>query len=107
MAIRTCDGAVFDLNPKLIRDCKVLSMMCDDTDVGIVPLPNISSNVMKRIIYFSTFGHLEHHDEMVDLLLACDYLDYDELLDYGAKIVADSLRGKSANEIRRFFGVVA
>ena len=78
-------------------------MMYEDAVAdGVAPLP-INSNVLKRIIYFNTYGHLDHHDEMIDLLLACDYLNYDELLDYGARIVADSLRGKSASEIRTFF----
>jgi len=106
MNVQTCDGVILNLNSKLVRDCKVLSMMCEDADSGdITPIPNINSNVMKRIIYFNTFGHLENHDQMIDLLLACDYLDYDELLDHGARVVAESLRGKSANEIRTFFGM--
>ncbi len=80
-------------------------MMYEDAVAdGVAPLP-INSNVLKRIIYFNTYGHLDHHDEMIDLLLACDYLNYDELLDYGARIVADSLRGKSTSEIRTFFGM--
>lgn len=83
-------------------------MMREDVDDmgGVTQIPNINSNVMKRIIYFNTFGHLEDHDDMINLLLACDYLDYEELLDYGARIVADSLRGRSATEIRAFFGMV-
>lgn len=105
MAVQTCDGVIFNLNSKIVRDCKVLSMMYEDAVAdGVAPLP-INSNVLKRIIYFNTYGHLDHHDEMIDLLLACDYLNYDELLDYGARIVADSLRGKSTSEIRTFFGM--
>lgn len=88
-----------------MRDCKVLSVMCEDVG-DVIPIPNINSNVMRRIIHFHTFGHLDHHDQMIDLMLACDYLDYDELLDYGARIVADTLKGKSVAEIRTFFGMV-
>ena len=108
MDIQTCDGTIFNLNSKMTRDCKVLTMMREDVDDmgGVTQIPNINSNVMKRIIYFNTFGHLEDHDDMINLLLACDYLDYEELLDYGARIVADSLRGRSATEIRAFFGMV-
>jgi hypothetical protein len=105
MEIRTCDGIIFNLKSKLTRDCKVLSMMREDVHMGdVIPL-QVNSNVMKRIIYFNTFGHLEDNDQMIDLMLACDYLDYDELLDYGARIVAESLRGKSTAEIRTFFGM--
>lgn len=80
-------------------------MMSEDVTDGVIPIPAVNSNVMKRIIYFNTFGYLEDHDHMIELMLACDYLDYDELLDYGARIVADSLKGKSVNEIRNFFGM--
>lgn len=105
MAVQTCDGVIFNLKSKLVRECKVLSMMYEDTGAeDTIPLP-ISSDVLKRIVHFNTYGHLDNHDDMINLLLACDYLDYDELLDYGARIVADSLRGKSAHEIRTFFGM--
>jgi hypothetical protein len=105
MDARTPDGTIFNLNSKMTRDCKVLSMMCEDVVAGDVIPVQVNSNVMKRIIYFNTFGYLENHDQMIDLLLACDYLDYEELLDYGARIVADSLKGKSTAEIRTFFAM--
>jgi hypothetical protein len=105
MDARTPDGKILNLKTKLVRDCKVLSMMCEDVVAGDVIPVQVNSNVMKRIIYFNTFGYLENHDQMIDLLLACDYLDYEELLDYGARIVADSLKGKSTAEIRTFFAM--
>lgn len=79
----------------------MVTEVCEDE--GVIPLPNINSDVLKRIVFFSTSGYLEHHDDMIKLMIACDYLNYDELLDYAARIVADSLKGKTANEIRRFF----
>lgn len=98
------DGVSFNLSSKLTQDCKMLTMIMEDCEEGgVIPISNVNSDVMKRIIFFNTSGYLEHHDDMINLMLACDYLNYDELLDYAARIVADSLKGKSANEIRRFF----
>jgi len=102
--VLTNDGIVFNFNSKLKKDCRMVTMVtevCEDE--GVIPLPNINSDVLKRIVFFSTSGYLEHHDDMIKLMIACDYLNYDELLDYAARIVADSLKGKTANEIRRFF----
>lgn len=102
--IVTNDGIIFNLDSKLREDCKMVSMIMEDCEEdGLVPLPNVNADVMKRIIFFHTSGYLEHHEDMINLMLACDYLNYDELLDYAARIVADSLKGKSVNEIRRFF----
>jgi hypothetical protein len=85
----------------------MMSMIMEDCDGGgIIPLSNVNADVMKRIIFFNTSGYLEHHDDMINLMLACDFLNYDELLDYAARIVADGLKGKSAREIRTFFGMV-
>ncbi|BAT22409.1 hypothetical protein [Yellowstone lake phycodnavirus 2] len=104
--VLTSDGIIFNFNSKLKKDCKMVSMILEDCeDHGIIPLSNVNSDVMKRIVFFNTSGHLEHHDDMINLMLACDYLNYDELLDYAARIVADSLKGKSASEIRSFLGV--
>ena len=84
----------------------MLTMITEDCDDhGIIPLSNVNSDVMKRIIFFHTSGYLEHHDDMINLMLACDFLNYDELLDYAARIVADSLKGKSASEIRKFLSI--
>lgn len=79
-------------------------MIIEDCD-GDIPLSNVNSDMMKRIVFFNTSGYLEHHDDLINLMLACDYLNYDELLDYAARIVADSLKGKSANEIRKFLHI--
>lgn len=79
-------------------------MIIEDCD-GDIPLSNVSSDMMKRIVFFNTSGYLEHHDDLINLMLACDFLNYDELLDYAARIVADSLKGKSANEIRKFLHI--
>ena len=102
----TNDGSILNLNTELVEKCKMLSMILEDCDEGDrVPLTNVDRVTMERIIEFDKTGNLSHHDDMITLMLACDYLNFDELLDYTARIVADSLKGKSAKEIRRFFSI--
>ena len=102
----TNDGSILNLNSKLVEKCKMLSMILEDCDSGDgLPLSNVDGATMGRIMEFDETGKLSHHDDMITLMLACDYLNFDELLDYAAKIVADSLKGKSAKEIRRFFSI--
>ena len=84
----------------------MLSMILEDCDPGYrVPLANVDGATMERIIEFDKTGRLDHHNDMITLMLACDYLNFDELLDYAARVVADSLKGKSVTEIRRFFSI--
>jgi S-phase kinase-associated protein 1 len=102
----TCDNRSFDLHPDLVNRCETLVGAIEATDgAATIPLPNVDSSVLKRIIDYHDKRKLESHEDMTTLLLACDFLAYEELLDHGCKIVADSLRGKSAGEIRSIFGL--
>lgn len=105
-SVVTSDGVLFDIDSNFIQKCKMLSYMFEDSgSVFAAPLPNVSSDVMNKILKYHETGSLENDDEMLSVLLACDFLAYDELLDHGCKMVADSLRGKSAKEIRSIFGL--
>lgn len=102
----TCDNRSFDLHPDLVNRCETLVGAIEATDgTAIIPLPNVDSGVLKRIIDYHVKGKLESHEDLTSLLLACDFLAYEELLDHGCKVVAESLRGKSAGEIRSIFGL--
>lgn len=105
-SVLTNDRKRYTLDEGLVKKCKVIELVIEGTSDNFCPLPNVHSREMERIIEFHvTDGVLSSHDDMIDLLLACDYLNYDELLDYGARIVAESLRGKTAREIREKFNL--
>lgn len=102
----TCDNRSFDIHPDLVNRCGTLVGALDATDGACtIPLPNVDSDVLKRIIDYHAKGKLESREDLTPLLLACDFLAYEELLDHGCKVVADSLRGKSAGEIRSIFSL--
>ena len=104
--VLTSDGVIFNLEPKLVRSCKTIRDCTEDcSDGGTLPIPNVNSVVLKKIIHYNTTGELDSMDNLLDLLCACDYLQYDELLDHGAKVVAESLRGKTPDEIRAYFNL--
>ena len=103
----TSDGVFLEVQPILIKNCSVLKNMVDDCDdTTLVPIPNVNCLTMNNIIEFSNTGKISCSDDrMLEILMAADYLGYEELLDYGARIVANSLKGKSAQEIRRYFSI--
>lgn len=103
----TSDGALLDAQGNLFETCSVLKSMVEECGVSdVIPIPNVNCSTMKNIIEFNTSGKISNADDrMLDILMAADFLGYEELLDYGARIVADSLKGKSAQEIRTYFGI--
>lgn len=106
-SVVTWDGKVFLLSDEVRTKCKTLEQMFEDTGtVYAARLPNIHSDEMIRIINYIDFGTLEN-ENMGPLLIACDYLNFEELLDTGCKMVAQSLQGRSAAEIRAVFGLDA
>jgi len=105
-SVVTNDGVLFELDSNFIQKCKMLSYMFEDSNnLFAAPLHNVSSDVMNKILNYHKTGSLENDDTTLHVLLACDFLAYEELLDHGCKMVAESLRGKSAKEIRNIFGL--
>jgi len=105
------DGHVLDIPIGLVDECETLRHVCymtDCTDETWIPLPNIDSKIMETVVRFFESGSLPEFQEPRDafpLMLAADYLGYEKLLDAGSKSVAESLKGRPADEIREICGL--
>lgn len=98
----------------------------DDSDSPI-PLPNVNEKILNKIIKWCIHhvddpiedenksteidewdqGFFEVDQEILfDIILAANYLDIKPLLDIGCKVVANMIKGKSAEEIRKTFNIV-
>jgi hypothetical protein len=105
ITVVTIDGVSVTLTDDFVSKCGLLKMLVEETNVDSpISISNVNSNLLERMIHYSKTGDLGDGD-MLPLLCACDYFQYDEMLDHGAKVVAESLRGRSQNEIRRMFGL--
>ncbi|KAJ5318713.1 hypothetical protein N7476_005133 [Penicillium atrosanguineum] len=101
-----------------------------DTDEAI-PIPNVNKRVLDKVITWCRHHH-EHdrttqekrdspEDTDVDnwdrefmrvdqellfgIILAANYLNIEQLLDIGCKTVANTIKGKTAQEIRKIFNI--
>ncbi|KEP49983.1 SKP1 family, dimerization domain protein [Rhizoctonia solani 123E] len=73
----------------------------EDRPKEAVPLPNIPAATMNQVIEYSSLGQ----EELLDLILAANYLEMKQMLDLGGKQVADRIQGKTPDEIRKSFNI--
>ncbi|PSN45339.1 S-phase kinase-associated protein 1 [Blattella germanica] len=109
-----------------------LSKGMDEDEEEVVPLPNVNSAILKKVIQWATY----HKDDppppeddenkekrtddisswdadflkvdqgtLFELILAANYLDIKGLLDVTCKTVANMIKGKTPEEIRKTFNI--
>ncbi|EDO18650.1 hypothetical protein Kpol_1055p6 [Vanderwaltozyma polyspora DSM 70294] len=104
----------------------------EEEDAIVMPVPNIRSSVLQKVIEWaehhkdSNFPDEEDDDSrksapvdswdreflkvdqemLYEIILAANYLNIKPLLDAGCKVVAEMIRGRSPEEIRRTFNIV-
>ncbi|KAJ2612816.1 E3 ubiquitin ligase complex SCF subunit scon-3 [Coemansia sp. RSA 1365] len=136
VTLQSSDKRDFQVSMEVAKQSVLIKNLIDDlgeTEEAI-PLPNVTSKVLEKVIEYCE--HHKHDppvikDEYDDLpkrsddispwdeqymkidqemlfeiLLASNYMDIKPLLDLGCKTVANMIRGKSAEEIRKMFNIV-
>ena len=136
--LQSSEGEVFTVETEIAKKSGTIRNMLEDLGMEedadneeAVPLPNVSTNILKKVIQWST----HHKDEptpvddennqkrtddisswdldflkvdqgtLFELILAANYLDIKGLLDVTCKTVANMIKGKSPEEIRKTFNI--
>uniref|UniRef100_A0A060T3R6 E3 ubiquitin ligase complex SCF subunit n=1 Tax=Blastobotrys adeninivorans TaxID=409370 RepID=A0A060T3R6_BLAAD len=104
-----------------------------DDDDNAIPIPNVSSTVLKKVLEYCEYHkddpmnieepvdrskrsvenisewdqkYLNVDQEMLfEIILSANYLDIRPLLEVGCKTVANMIKGKSPEEIRKTFNI--
>ncbi|KAJ6830284.1 SKP1-like protein 1A [Iris pallida] len=134
ITLKSSDGEEFEVDQVVAEESQTIRHMIEDgcAENGI-PLPNVNSRILSKVIEYCK-RHVEHaaasssskgddkstDDEiktwdadfvkvdqatLFDLILAANYLNIKGLLDLTCQTVADMIKGKTPEEIRKTFNI--
>ncbi|OMO75493.1 SKP1 component [Corchorus olitorius] len=130
ITLKSSDGENFEVDEAVALESQTIKHMIEDdcADNGI-PLPNVTSKILSKVIEYCK-KHVEApksddrsasvEDELklwdadfvkvdqatlFDLILAANYLNIKSLLDLTCQTVADMIKGKTPEEIRKTFNI--
>ncbi|KAF9366658.1 MAG: Skp1 family, dimerization domain-containing protein [Benniella sp.] len=136
IVLTSSDGKSFKVDKEVAERSILIKNMIEDVGESDspIPLPNVSSNVLQKVIDYCDHhrndpiqvtdetddprkrsNDIEEWDlkfmqvdqEMLfEIILAANYLDIKPLLDVGCKTVANLIKGKTPEEIRKLFNIV-
>ena len=128
ITLRSSDGESFEVDEAVALESQTIKHMIEDdcADSGI-PLPNVTSRILAKVIEYckkhvespksedrSAEEELKNWDAefvkvdqgtLFDLILAANYLNIKSLLDLTCQTVADMIKGKTPEEIRKTFNI--
>ncbi|KAF9621435.1 hypothetical protein IFM89_021474 [Coptis chinensis] len=128
VTLKSSDGESFEVDEAVAVESQTIKHMIEDdcADDGI-PLPNVTSKILSKVIEYckkhvetpktedrSVDDELKAWDAefvkvdqatLFDLILAANYLNIKSLLDLTCQTVADMIKGKTPEEIRKTFNI--
>ena len=132
ITLKSSDGEEFEIDELVAMESQTLkNMIEDDCADAVIPLPNVASKILAKVIEYckkhveaapkpeSAEADKENADlkawdaeyvqvdqaTLFDLILAANYLNIKGLLDLTCQTVADMIKGKTPEEIRKTFNI--
>ncbi|OMO92753.1 SKP1 component [Corchorus olitorius] len=126
--LKSSDGETFEVEEAVAVESQTIKHMieddCADTEI---PLPNVTSKILSKVLEYCK-KHVEaaadkekkpeddlktwdadfvrvDQSTLFDLILAANYLNIKGLLDLTCQTVADMIKGKSPEDIRKTFNI--
>lgn len=130
--LRSSDDEMFEVDEAVAFESQAVKNMIEDTGKdAVIPLPNVSSKILAKVIEYCKY-HVDNQKgatddkpaaseddikawdadfvkvdqaTLFDLILAANYLNIKNLLDLTCQTVADMIKGKTPEEIRKTFNI--
>ena len=133
--LQSSDGDIFPVDVEIAKQFITIKTMLNHFEVDkeeekLVPLPNINMAILKKVIQWATYHNDNPPEEdknkekstdeisswdadflkvdqgtLFKLILAANYLDIKGLLDVTCKTVANMIKEKTPEEIRKTFNI--
>ncbi|KAL8151718.1 hypothetical protein V2J09_021526 [Rumex salicifolius] len=128
ITLKSSDGETFEVEESVAVESQTIKHMIeDDCADNVIPLPNVTSKILAKVIEYCK-KHVEtpktedrtveeeikawdaefvkvDQATLFDLILAANYLNIKSLLDLTCQTVADMIKGKTPEEIRKTFNI--
>ncbi|XP_058190375.1 SKP1-like protein 1A [Rhododendron vialii] len=132
IVLKSSDGETFEVEEAVAVESQTIKHMIEDNCADTsIPLPNVTSKILAKVIEYckrhveSAASATKSEDKAVDdelktfdsdfvnvdqavlfdLILAANYLNIKSLLDLTCQTVADMIKGKTPEEIRKTFNI--
>merc|ERR1712012_1258684 len=109
--LQSSDGDIFPVDVEIAKQSVTIKTMLEDLGVDedeeeLVPLPNVNKEKRTDDISSWDADFLKvDQGTLFELILAANYLDIKGLLDVTCKTVANMIKGKTPEEIRKTFNI--
>eukprot|EP00253_Pinus_taeda_P009151 PITA_09151 len=131
VSLKSSDGELFDVTEAVAFESQTIKYIIEDIGTAnAIPLPNVSSEILSKVIEYCKYhvdaqnpaheksaiseDKIKTWDEefikvdqatLFDLMLAANYLNIKNLLDLTCQTVAEMIKGKTPEEIRKTFNI--
>ncbi|KAL3840192.1 hypothetical protein ACJIZ3_024783 [Penstemon smallii] len=131
ITLRSSDGEVFEVDEAVAVESQTIKHLIEDECAdNVIPLPNVTGKIIAKVIEYckrhvdaaatskaednKLDDDLKAFDAdfikvdqatLFDLILAANYLNIKTLLDLTCQTVADMIKGKTPEEIRKTFNI--
>ncbi|XP_021737055.1 SKP1-like protein 1A [Chenopodium quinoa] len=128
--LRSSEKEFFEIDENAARLSQTLKFMIEDLgdNNNLIPVPNVNSKILSKVIEYcnkhvvannpeskTTEDEIKQWDKhflkidqetLFELILAANYLNIKGLLDLTCQAIADIIKSKSPEEVRKIFNIV-
>jgi len=133
--LQSSDGEVFEVDVEVAKASETIKTMLedpgtDDDEEEVVPLPNVNAAILRKVIEWADYHKDDPAPEddttenrtdniptweadflkvdqatLFEIILAANYLNIKSLLEVSCKTVANMIKGKTPEEVRKQFDI--